>query len=301
MPDTTVGFVGLGKMGLPMAINLARVGFEVVAWNRNRGPLDTAAGEGVIAAVDAAEVGARASTVVTMLPDLPQVRGVLDGEGGVLAPPTKLDTLVVMGTVSPVGVRLLAKELAASGVAVVDAPVSGGTKGAVDGSLSIMVGGDTRAVEKVRPLLAAMANTVRHMGPVGAGSLTKACNQLVVAGTLVSLAEAVLLGERGGLDVEALLDVLGGGLAASEVLAQKRRHLLTGDFEGTGPAGFLVKDLSFALESAGTECVSLPVTAAVAQLYIAVAGQGLGQFDNSIVLEVLRSLSGSTATGDGSA
>ncbi len=287
-----IGFLGLGAMGLPMAANLARSGTPVLAWNRSPAALDVAVRDGCLAAADPAEVAARASTVITMLPDLPQVEAVLDGPDGLLAPGSVMDTLVVMGTVSPVAVRRLAGELAERGVALVDAPVSGGAKSAKDATLSIMAGGDADVVARVLPYLERMGRTVRHMGPVGAGSLTKACNQLVVAGTLAALAEAVLLGETGGLDLNMLLDVLGGGLAASEVLEQKRGHLLSGDFRGSGPVGYLVKDLGFVLDSATAGQVALPVTTASARLYSSAVTQGLSDLDNSVVLDILRRLSG---------
>lgn len=290
-----IGFLGLGAMGLPMAANLARSGAPVLAWNRSRAALDAAVRDGCRAAADPAEVASQASTVITMLPDLPQVEAVLDGPGGLLSPGSVMDTLIVMGTVSPVAVRRLADELAEREIAVVDAPVSGGEKGAKDAALSIMVGGDVDAVARVLPHLNAMGRIVRHMGPVGAGSLTKACNQLVVAGTLAALAEAVLLGESGGLDLPMLFDVLGGGLAASEVLEQKRDHLLTGNFRGSGPVSYLVKDLGFVLDSATAERVALPVTVAGTRLYSAAVEQGLGDLDNSVILDILRRLSG---TGD---
>lgn len=281
-----VGFVGLGAMGLPMAVNLARAGTGVLAWNRSRPALERASAEGCRVAATLAEVAAACPTVVTMLPDLPQVRDVLDS--GLLSDGSVMRTLVVMGTVSPVAVRALAAELAPRGVSVVDAPVSGGRKSAVDGTLSIMVGGADGDVAGVLPYLRAMGRTVRHMGPVGAGSLAKACNQLVVAGTLAALAEAVLLGETGGLDTRTLLEVLAGGLAASEVLEQKREHLVFGDFHGSGPVGFLVKDLGFVRHSAAAQHVALPVTEAAARLYNAAVARGQGDLDNSVVLDVLR-------------
>jgi 2-hydroxy-3-oxopropionate reductase len=283
-----VGFVGLGAMGLPMAVNLVRAGIDVVAWNRSAAAAAQAAAEGVRVVARPVDVSAAAGTVITMLPDLPQVRELLDAADGLLAAGGALDTLVVMGTVAPAGVRALAEDLAARAVTVVDAPVSGGQSGARDAELSIMVGADERTFARLRPYLRAMGSTVRHMGPVGAGSLTKACNQLVVAATLAALAEAVVLGERGGLAPEALLDVLGGGLAASAVLAQKRSHLLGGDFRGSGPAGYLVKDLGFVLDSAADSGADLPVAAAVARLYEAVVADGLGHLDNSVVLDLLR-------------
>ncbi|TPQ24079.1 NAD(P)-dependent oxidoreductase [Streptomyces sporangiiformans] len=281
----TVGFVGLGAMGLPMAANLAKAGCDVLAWNRSRPALDAARTAGCRTAGSPAEVGATAPVVLTMLPDLPQVVAVLDG---LLCADPVIDTLVVMGTVSPVGVRKVAEELLPRGVTVVDAPVSGGVTGARDASLSIMAGGPADSVERIRPYLSAMGSTVRRMGDIGAGSLAKACNQLVVAGTLVSLAEAVLLGERGGLEPAALLDVLAGGLASSEVLAQKRHHLAESDFTPSGPARYLHKDLGFVLESAADERVLLPLSATVARLYAAVEAQGQGDLDNSVVLQHLR-------------
>ncbi|MGR6974250.1 NAD(P)-dependent oxidoreductase [Streptomyces cynarae] len=288
----TVGFLGLGAMGLPMATNLAKAGFDVVVWNRSRPALETAGAMGCRTAADPAEVATAAPVVVTMLPDLPQVEALLHAEGGLLAPRERaMDTLVVMGTVSPVRVRALAEDLTARGVTVVDAPVSGGVTGAVQGTLSIMAGADPAAYDRVLPYLTAMGGTVRRMGGVGAGSLTKACNQLVVAGTLVALAEAVLLAERGGLDTEALLDVLAGGLARSEVLAQKHHHLAQGDFTPSGPARYLLKDLGFVQDSATDERVSLPLADTVTRLYAAVEEQGLGGYDNSVVLELLRAAS----------
>ncbi|WP_328778478.1 NAD(P)-dependent oxidoreductase [Streptomyces canus] len=290
----TVGFVGLGAMGLPMAANLAKAGFDVLVWARGRIPLDAAVAAGCRAAGRPADVAAGARTVITMLPDLPQVRDVSAGPDGLLAgldtaaPAEAMDTLVVMGTVSPVAVRALAQELRSIGVTVVDAPVSGGVTGARDATLSIMAGGTEYAVESVRPYLTAMGSTVRRMGDTGAGSLAKACNQLVVAGTLVALSEAVVLGEHGGLDPAALLEVLAGGLASSEVLAQKRRHLADSDFTPSGPARYLHKDLGFVLDSAADAHVELPLSTSVARLYAAIDDRGLGDLDNSVVLRLLR-------------
>ncbi|MDH6437505.1 3-hydroxyisobutyrate dehydrogenase-like beta-hydroxyacid dehydrogenase [Streptomyces sp. SAI-144] len=290
----TVGFVGLGAMGLPMAANLAKAGFDVLVWNRGRTPLDAAVAAGCRAAGRPADVAAGARTVITMLPDLPQVRNVSAGPDGLLAgldtaaPAEAMDTLVVMGTVSPVAVRALAQELRSFGVTVVDAPVSGGVTGARNATLSIMAGGTQYAVERALPYLTAMGSTVRRMGDIGAGSLAKACNQLVVAGTLVALAEAVVLGEHGGLDPAALLEVLSGGLASSEVLAQKRRHLADSDFTPSGPARYLHKDLGFVLDSAADAHVELPLSTSVARLYAAIDDRGLGDLDNSVVLRLLR-------------
>ncbi|MGP3913905.1 NAD(P)-dependent oxidoreductase [Nonomuraea sp. 10N515B] len=288
----TVGFVGLGAMGLPMAANLAKSGYDVLAWNRARPPLEAAGSSGCRTAGRPAQVSAAAPVVMTMLPDLPQVAEVLDGPDGLLSGDPAMNILLVMGTVSPTGVRALAERLRPYGITVIDAPVSGGVTGARAATLSIMAGGPVDAVERVRPYLESMGSTVRRMGDTGAGSLAKACNQLVVAGTLVALAEAVLLAERGGLEPAELLDVLAGGLAASEVLAQKRHHLATGDFTPSGPARYLRKDLGFVLESAAGARTALPLSTAVARLYEAVDAEGLGHLDNSVVLDILRNTPG---------
>lgn len=278
-----VGFAGLGAMGLPMAAALRRAGFDVVAWNRSARPEAAAAAEGITLVADPAELGRRACTVLTMLPDLPNVQALADA--GLLGAGSVVDTLVVMGTVSPVEVVAFAAAVAP--VSVVDAPVSGGTAGAQAATLSIMVGGSGPDVEALAPVFAAMGSTVRHMGPLGAGELTKACNQLVVGATLTALAEAALLGRAGGLDVATLLDVLAGGLAASEVLTQKRGHLVSQAFGGDGAAAYLAKDLRFVRDAASRAGVALPVAGTVSDLFDALTAAGLGDFDNSVVLKWL--------------
>jgi 2-hydroxy-3-oxopropionate reductase len=224
-----------------------------------------------------------------MLPDLPHVREILAGPDG-LSAGSAMTHLVVMGTVSPQRVRELGEELAAAGVSLVDAPVSGGTKGALAGTLAISAGADEPAFETVRPYLEAMGGLVLRMGPLGAGSLTKACNQLVVAGTVAALAEAVHLGEQGGLNTAALLDILGAGLARSEVLAQKRVHFVTSDFTGGGPADYLLKDLRIVLESGAAATAVLPVAAVITQLCQSVVARGDGRLDSSSLLNLLRQM-----------
>lgn len=278
-----VAVLGLGRMGLPMSLNLARSGVAVQAWNRSpREVPDAPAGwracGSVAEALDGAEV------VVTVLPDLAQVCEVLDGRL------RRGQVVVVMGTVSPVGLREWASGL--DGVGVVDAPVSGGTVGAVDGTLSVMVGGADADVVRVLPLLEPMASRVVRLGPLGSGQLAKACNQIVVATTLSALAEAVALGRRGGLDVAALLDVLAAGLAGSRALEVKRDLLSRHDFTPQGSAAFQHKDLGFALEAARSEGVAVPVTALVDQLFGAMRWTGHGEDDHSGILQMIELLSG---------
>jgi 2-hydroxy-3-oxopropionate reductase len=292
-----VGFVGLGVMGRPMARNLLRAGHRVVVWNRSPEPAAALAAAGATVARTPAELAAAAPVVLTMLPDLPQVEEVLHGDGGLLAGMGRGSVLVVMGTVSPVGVRELGARLEPVGVSVADAPVSGGDVGAEQATLSIMVGGRPEDVARVRPLLEAMGSTVDHLGPLGAGQLAKACNQIVVAATLTALSEALVLARKGGLDAGRVFAVLGGGLAGSRVLEVKGPKLLGGDFRPGGAAAFQHKDLGFALAAARAEGVALPLTALVDQLFGAAVWNGLGDDDHSVVVRVIERLAGGAREG----
>ena len=253
------------------------------AWNRT--PRADAGTTGHRLCASAPEAIDGSDLVITMLPDLVDVQQVV---GGLLGPGA---LVAVMGTVSPVGVRRWAEEQSAAGVGVVDAPVSGGDVGAVDGTLSIMVGGTPEAVDRFRPSFEAMGSVVRHLGPVGSGQLAKACNQIIVAGTLTALAEAVALGARGGLDVTELLDALAGGLAGSRALDVKRGKIEGHDFTPGGTAAFQHKDLGFALEAARAEGIALPMTAVVDQLFGAMRWTGHGGDDHSGILQMIERLS----------
>jgi 2-hydroxy-3-oxopropionate reductase len=263
-----------------------------VVWNRSPEPAAELAAAGATVARTPAELAAAAPVVLTMLPDLPQVEEVLHREDGLLAGMGRGSVLVVMGTVSPVGVRELGARLEPAGVSLVDAPVSGGDVGAEQATLSIMVGGRPEDVARVRPLLAAMGTTVDHLGPLGAGQLAKACNQIVVAATLTALSEALVLARKGGLDAQRVFAVLGGGLAASRVLEVKGPKLLGGDFRPGGAAAFQHKDLGFALAAARAEGVALPLTALVDQVYGAAVSSGFGDDDHSVVVRVIERLAG---------
>jgi 2-hydroxy-3-oxopropionate reductase len=284
-----VAFLGLGRMGRPMAANLAAAGFTVRAWNRSRRSVTS---ERLTLTTSPAEAVRDSSVVLTMLPNLAEVIAVCDGPDGALAAAAAGTVVVVMGTVSPVGVAAWARELADRRLELVDAPVSGGDVGAQTGELSIMVGGASDAVRRVRPLLAAMGSSVRHLGPVGSGQLAKACNQIVVGATLAALGEAVTLARAGGLDVPALLDVLAGGLAASRALEVKRGRLEARSYPPGGAAAFQHKDLGIALETARALGVTLPVSAVIDQLYGVLAATGHGDDDHSGVVQVIEQLSG---------
>jgi 2-hydroxy-3-oxopropionate reductase len=286
------GLIGLGAMGLPMGRSLLAAGHELVAWNRSTGRLDDLAASGAIRAATPRVVAEQADVVLTMLPDLPQVEAICAGPTGLLAGSTEGRVLVVMGTVSPVAVTAFGERLNQRGIQVVDAPVSGGVEAATAGTLSIMVGGDAEPVSQVWPLFEAMGATVRHLGPLGAGSLAKACNQMIVAATLTTLSEALVLAERAGLDLPALLDLLAGGLAGSRVLETKREKLLNRDYRVTGAARFLYKDLGFALAAARDTATVTPMAALCDQLYASIVGTGMGDEDNCVIHQLITRLSG---------
>ncbi|HEY3572201.1 MAG TPA: NAD(P)-dependent oxidoreductase [Arthrobacter sp.] len=290
------GFVGLGLMGAPMAANLVRKGWTVTAWNRSPAALEDFRRVGGSAA-DSVEQLRDEPVVVFMLPDLAYIE---DAAAGLFAswqssPPAAGTAVVVMSSVSPTAVRAFGRRVleASSGNAVVvDAPVSGGTKGAVDGTLAIMAGADRDAdFSRLLPLFEAMGTTVRLLGPLGAGSLAKACNQLVVGTTTAALAEAAELAERSGVDVAALFEVLSGGLAGSRVLEQVGPRIARKDYTPTGPAKFMHKDLSFVVDSADATGAAVPMARAGVELYAELKRQGLGDQDLAVVRQTISNLS----------
>lgn len=280
-----VAVVGLGAIGLPVAINLSQKKTFTQVWNRSDAAAERAAKAGAHRIEKLSDIDA--ALVLTVLPDMSQVITLLDD--GLEAALKSGDIFVVMGTVSPIAMRELGARLEAKGVRVLDAPVSGGDIGAHNATLSIMVGGDPATLEEIRPIFEKIGSTVRHLGPLGAGQLAKACNQIVVATTLTALAEAVNLGRNAGLDDSVLLDILAGGLANSQVLTVKREKIESGDFTPGGSAVFQLKDLKFALEAGIDTHTALPVTEKVAELYESLVAAGDGQLDHSaIVREIMR-------------
>jgi 2-hydroxy-3-oxopropionate reductase len=280
-----VTVVGLGAIGLPVAINLAKSGTPTFVWNRSQHPVDKAIEAGATQLKDLSDNDS--AIVLTVLPDLPQVDELL--ANGLEASMKSGDVLVVMGTVSPIKVAVLATRLAAKGIRLLDAPVSGGDVGAQNATLSIMVGGDARDLADVLPTFEKVGQTIRHLGPVGAGEMAKVCNQIIVAATLTAIAEAVTLGRRAGLDTTALLDVLAGGLAASQALSLKRSKIESNDYTPGGAANFQLKDLRFALEAGAATGTSLTMTEEVARLYTSLVESGNGGLDHSgIIREIER-------------
>lgn len=279
-----VGIVGPGIMGGPMAANIARAGHPVTVWARRPEAALALEGDGVRAVATPREVVAASDVVIAMLPDLPPLEALLDGPDGLWAGADHDLVLVVSSTVSPAGVRVFAERaLEATGgrIHVVDAPVSGGEIKAIDGTLSLMVGGSDADVARALPVLAA-CGTPTHLGPLGAGEVAKACNQLIVGAEMAALAEASLLARDAGIDLSTLFDVLGRGLAASAVLDQKRDKLTTGDYTVSGPAKFMAKDLRFALEAAG-DVTPMPLATWLRGQYEGLNAAGLGDLDLAVI------------------
>jgi 2-hydroxy-3-oxopropionate reductase len=286
----TVGFIGLGIMGKPMAENLIEAGYDVVAYNRTREKAEQL--DGAAVAETPKEVAERSDVIITMLPDSPQVEEVIAGEDGVLDGIKKGALVVDMSTISPVVTEGLADKASERGASTLDAPVSGGDVGAIDGTLSIMVGGSEEDFERALPLFEVMGKTVTHVGPVGTGQVVKAANQIVVALTIEAVSEALVLGSKGGVPPEKILDVLGGGLAGNKVMEVKREKMLDHSFD----PGFRVelhhKDLGIALAAGREYGVNLPVTAIVDQMLETLKMRGTGDQDHSALLTLIEDSSG---------
>src|SRR6201991_1405890 len=289
MSDTergTVGFIGLGVMGAPMARNLLAAGYEVVAWNRGAGPLEELAAAGARAADGPAAVAREADVVISIVKDDAAVREVLGGPEGAIAAARPGALVIDMSTVSPAAARELAAEAAARGVAFLDAPVSGGDVGARDGTLSIMVGGEADAVERARPVFEVLGSRVTHVGAAGAGQVAKACNQVLVAVIFGGLAEALVLGSKLGVDPAAVLDAVGGGMAANRIMEVRRDNFLDHDFAPGFKIDLHHKDLEIALGASGEVDAPLPLTAEVQQMFRQLRAAGFGEEDDSALLRV---------------
>ncbi len=290
MAKDRVGFIGLGVMGKPMARNLIEAGHELVLYSRTRASVDEVAGDGATAASSAREVADRAGVVILMLPDSPQVREVLEGNDGLLAAAREGTLVIDMSTISPVVTREIAAECGERGIGWVDAPVSGGDVGAREATLSIMAGGSDEDFARAKPLFEALGKTIVHVGPVGAGQVVKACNQVVVALTIEAVSEALVLGSKAGVDPATIIEVLSGGLAASKVMEVRGRNFLEHDFTPGFRVDLHHKDLGIALATAREYGVALPSTAAVDQMLQALRSNGRGDRDHSALLTHIEDL-----------
>ncbi len=274
-----------------MARNLMEAGYELVLYNRTRSKAEELAREGGAEVAGSPEEVARKSEITfTMLPDPPEVEEVVAGEDGLLEGAAEGSLIVDMSTSSPVLARELARTARERGVGMLDAPVSGGDVGAIEGTLSIMVGGEEEDLERARSLFEVMGGTVTRVGPSGAGQVVKACNQIVVALTIEAVSEALVLGSKAGVNPGKILEVLSGGLAANKVMEVKREKFLERDFEPGGKVEFHRKDLRIALEAGREYGVPLPVTALVSQMFEALMARERGGWDHSALLTFIEAM-----------
>jgi 2-hydroxy-3-oxopropionate reductase len=289
---TTIGFIGLGIMGGPMAANLVKAGFTVVGYNRSRPAVDRLVAAGGSAADDIASAVRDADVVVTMLPDSPDVEAVMLGKDGVLAK-VRAGTLVIdMSSIAPGTATAIAAAGTEAGVNVLDAPVSGGEQAAIEGTLSVMVGGAAKDFERARPVLDAVGSTIVHVGPAGSGQTVKAANQLIVAGTIELVAEALVFLEAHGVDTEAGVKVLAGGLAGNRILDRKAAGMRAREFTPGFRVDLHHKDLGIVLDTARAAGVVVPLGAVVAQLMAAARANGDGGLDHTALLRGVERLSG---------
>ena len=292
----TVGFIGLGLMGKPMALNLLKRGFAVVAHSRSAPPVDEVVRAGATRAESPADVARKSTRIITMVPDSSDVELVLEGPNGVfgaLAPGT---ILIDMSSISPVVTRRLAAAAKAKGATLLDAPVSGGEIGAINASLSIMVGGDETAFDEVLPILRAMGNPDRivRIGESGAGQICKVCNQMVIGGTLAVVSEAIALARKSGVDAARVREALLGGFAASRVLEVHGERILTGNYKPGFRATLYAKDYRIAAETLAANRVPAPVSWEIKGLVDTLAAER-GDDDYSALATVIFTMAGLTA------
>jgi 2-hydroxy-3-oxopropionate reductase len=288
--SNTIGFIGLGIMGRPMAHNLLRAGFPLVVHNRHQEVTDELIAVGATSGTRPREIAASCDVLITMLPSSSQVEEVLIGPDGVIEGAHTGLIVIDMSTISPVVTGMLATRLAEHDVIMLDAPVSGGDKGAIEGTLSIMVGGDEDAFKQCLPIFQALGKTIVRVGESGAGQVVKACNQIVVALVYEAVSEALVLGSKVGVDPAKILQVLSGGLAANRVMELRGATMLAHDFTPGGRISLHHKDLGIALETGRRYGVPLPVTAVVDQMFASLEVKGMGDLDHSALLLYLEEL-----------
>jgi len=287
-----IGFIGLGIMGKPMARNLLKAGHAVTVYNRSRPAMEELHRAGAHLGPSPKDVAAAAEIVITMLPNSPDVEAVVLGPNGVLEGATPGTILADMSTISPLVSQKIYREAKQRGVRALDAPVSGGEKGAIEGILSVMVGGDKEVFDAVVPVFQAMGKTITYMGPAGAGGFTKLANQVIVAINLTAISEALTLGAKAGLDPERLIQALGGGMAGSRCLDMKGPQIIKGNFQPGFKVDLHYKDLGLIMEAARALQVPLPTTAVVQELFSALRVKGRGGLDHSAVITLIEDLAG---------
>ncbi|MEX2535360.1 MAG: NAD(P)-dependent oxidoreductase [Trueperaceae bacterium] len=287
-----IGFIGMGTMGTPMARRLLEAGHQLTVHNRTREREEPLVRAGAARAADPCGAAQGADVVITMVSDTTDLQSVVLGSGGAIHGMAQGSLLIDMSTISPAATREVAGRLGEQGVAMLDAPVSGGSEGAQQGSLSIMVGGEAADLERAMPLLEQLGKTVTLVGPIGSGQLTKAMNQVIIAGTYAAVAEGLALGLKAGIDIEAAHRAIAGGAAGSWGLSNRGPNMIRNSY----PLGFRTrlhrKDLGIALDAARELGVPIPLAAYVEQLETSLIARGLGDEDVSNIARVVRGQAG---------
>jgi len=276
-----VGFIGLGIMGRPMAKNLLKAGFPLVVFSRSKGSVAELVKEGALSADLSKGVAERAEVIITMLPDSPEVKEVVLGEGGVIQGVKPGAVVIDMSSINPLVTQEIARTLDVKGVKMLDAPVSGGETGAIQGTLAIMVGGEKKVVEDCLEILKAMGKNIVHVGGIGAGGYVKLVNQIIVALNIASVGEAFCLGVKAGLDPQVIYQAIRGGLAGSQVLETKAPMIFQRNFKPGFKIKLHQKDLQNALSTAKDLGVPLPLSSFVQQIFVSLRTEGRGDEDHS--------------------
>lgn len=298
MSTKAVGFIGLGNMGEPMAENLLRANYPVIGYNRSQTPIDRLVESGATGAETPQEVAHQADVIFTCLPDSQVVMDVMRDEAGILEGIQGGETVIDTSTISPTVTEELANELNQLGANMLDAPVSGGETGAIDGSLSIMIGGDETILAEHRDLLSVLGETITYCGSNGAGQVTKACNQMVVGNTLQAISETLVFAEKAGANLEAVVEAISGGAAGCWALDNKAPRMLEGNFEPGGMASYQYKDLKIATNTGETVGAPMPITSTTQEMFKAMEENNMGEDDHSGVIQIVEMLAGTEARID---
>lgn len=287
-----IGLIGPGIMGRPMALNLLKSGYKLWAYARRAEALQALAAAGATACATPAEVAAQADIIFIIVSDTPDVEAVIFGEQGLIHKARGGSVIVDMSTISPTATKVFAERLAAKGIAMLDAPVSGGETGAINGTLSIMVGGKADVFERVQPLFACMGKNIVHIGDHGAGQVAKSCNQIVVSVTIEAVAEALTFARKNGVDAAKVREALLGGSANNRILEVHGQRMLDNNFKPGFKVGLHQKDMRIVMETAHQLGVALPAAALVTQHLNALKGAGDAELDSSAVVKVIARMSG---------
>lgn len=287
-----IGFIGLGIMGSPMCRNLIKAGHKLVVHNLTPEPIDRMVELGAVRGKSSRDVAEKSDTIITMLPDGPEVEQAVLGPDGVLEGARPRSTVIDMSSINPIVAQKVGAACAAKGVRFLDAPVSGGEPKAIDGTLAIMVGGEQDIFLEIEPILQVMGSSVKLTGPVGAGNITKLANQIIVACNIAAMSEALVLATRAGLDPEVVFNAIKCGLAGSTVLNAKAPMVIGRDFKPGFRIRLHQKDLRNALQAAESMKVSLPLTSAVQQMLMALMNNGKGDLDHSAIVTFIEGMAG---------